>query len=114
MKKLLNGFGYAFKGLAYATSTQLNFKIHLMATIIAIALGCYLKISVAEWCWIATCIALVLVVELLNTAIELLTDIASPGYNVKAGHLKDLSAAAVLITAFLALIIGGIIFIPKF
>lgn len=114
MMQFLNGFGYAFKGVAYAISTQLNFKIHLIATIIAVALGYYLKISIAEWCWIIACIALVLIVELLNTAIELLTDIVSPEFNVKAGHLKDVSAAAVLITAIFALLIGAIIFIPKF
>ena len=114
MKKLLNGFGYAFKGLSYATSTQLNFKIHLIIAFVTVALGFYLNISTPEWCWIIACIALVLVVELLNTAIELLTDIVSPEFHVKAGYLKDVSAAAVLITAFLALIIGAIIFIPKF
>ncbi len=114
MKKLIRGFGYAFKGTGYAVRTQLNFRIHLAAMLVAIALGFYLHISTAEWCWIMACIAAVLVAELLNTAIEILVDLVSPGYNVKAGHIKDVSAAAVLITAIFAAVIGAIIFIPKF
>ncbi|NCD68712.1 diacylglycerol kinase family protein [Mucilaginibacter agri] len=114
MKKLIRGFGYAFKGLAYAAQTQLNFRIHLGAMLIALALGFYLHISTAEWCWIVACIAAVLITELLNTAIEILVDLVSPEYNAKAGHIKDVSAAAVLITAIFAAIVGAIIFIPKF
>jgi diacylglycerol kinase (ATP) len=114
MKKLIKGFGYAFKGIGYAASTQLNFRIHLVATLVAIGLGFYLHISTAEWCWIVACIAAVFITELLNTAIEILVDLVSPGYNIKAGHVKDVSAAAVLVTAIFAAIIGAIIFIPKF
>lgn len=114
MKKLIKGFGYAFKGVAYASRTQLNFRVHLLAMIVAIGLGLYLHISTAEWCWIVACIASVLTTELLNTAIEILVDLVSPGYNEKAGHIKDVSAAAVLITAIFAAIVGAIIFIPKF
>jgi diacylglycerol kinase (ATP) len=114
MKKLFKGFGYAFKGIGYAASTQLNFRVHLVAMLLAIGLGFYLHISIAEWCWIIACIAAVLITELLNTAIEILVDLVSPGYNAKAGHIKDVSAAAVLITAIFAAIVGAIIFIPKF
>lgn len=113
MKKLINGFGYAFKGVAYAAKTQLNFKVHLGAMVIAVVLGFYLHLSTAEWCWIILCIAAVLITELINTAIEILVDLVSPDYDVKAGHIKDVSAAAVLITAIFALIIGALIFIPK-
>lgn len=114
MKKLIRGFGYAFKGLGYTAQTQLNFRVHLGAMLVALALGFYLHISTAEWCWIVACIAAVLITELLNTAIEILVDLVSPEYNVKAGHIKDVSAAAVLITAIFAAIVGAIIFIPKF
>lgn len=113
MRKFINGFKYAFKGMGYATATQLNFRVHLVAALLAIVLGFYLHISPAEWCWITACIALVLIVELLNTAIEILVDLVSPEWNEKAGHIKDVSAAAVLLTAIFALIVGAIIFIPK-
>lgn len=113
MRKLIRGFGFAFKGIGYAIDTQLNFRLHLVAALIAGLLGYALHISVSEWIWIICCIALVLAAELLNTAIEILTDIVSPEYNIKAGHVKDVAAGAVLITALFALATGLIIFLPK-
>jgi diacylglycerol kinase (ATP) len=100
MKKLIRSFGYAFKGMDYAAATQLNFRIHLVATLAAVILGIALKISVNQWLWIGACIALVLAAELMNSALEVLTDLVSPEYNVKAGRVKDMGAAAVLIIAF--------------
>jgi diacylglycerol kinase (ATP) len=113
MNKFIQGFGYAFQGLKHAAVTQLNFRVHLVAALTAVFLGCALHISIHEWLWIALCITLVLLVELLNTAIEILTDLVSPGYHPKAGQVKDVSAAAVLITALFALTTGVIIFLPK-
>ena len=113
MKKLVRSFGYAFKGVAYATQTQLNFRIHLFFTALALILGYVLKISVNEWEWVAVCITLVLVTEIFNTMIETLVDLVSPGYNEKAGRIKDMSAGAVVISALFAVIIGLIIFLPK-
>jgi diacylglycerol kinase (ATP) len=112
MRKFIRGFGFAFNGLKYAFNTQLNFKVHVFA-ILVIALSLYLHINAAEWNWILLCIAMVLLTELLNTGIETLTDLVSPGYNKLAGHVKDISAAAVLVVAFFALLTGAIIFLPK-
>jgi diacylglycerol kinase (ATP) len=113
IKKLIRSFGYAFKGLAYATKSQLNFRIHLFAALIAIALGLTLKIAISEWLWIFLSIAIVLLTELTNTGIETLTDLVSPEYNEKAGHVKDICAGAVVVAAGFALITGIIIFLPK-
>lgn len=113
MNKFIRGFGFAFKGLWHACKTQLNFRVHLFCATIAIALGWYLKLSTAEWLWIILSIGMVLLTELINTAIELLVDLVSPGYNEKAGHIKDMCAAAVLVTAITALVIGIVIFLPK-
>lgn len=113
MKRLISSFGFAFKGLRYATLTQPNFRIHLVLSFIAIVLGGGLQISSAEWEWIMLSIAIVLITELLNTGIETLTDLVSPGYNEKAGHVKDVCAAAVVIAALFALITGIVIFLPK-
>jgi diacylglycerol kinase (ATP) len=113
MDKFFKGFGYAFKGLRYAAATQLNFRVHLVAMLVAFIMGYTLQISGNEWQWIILCIALVLVVELLNTAIETLTDLVSPQYNEKAGQVKDVAAGAVVITALFALVTGLIIFLPK-
>jgi diacylglycerol kinase (ATP) len=113
MKKLIRGFGFAFKGIGYATKTQINFRIHLVASLTAALLGYALKVSNIECIWIIFCMALVLAAELFNTAIEVLTDLVSPGYNEKAGHAKDIAAGAVLVTAIFALVTGTIIFLPK-
>jgi diacylglycerol kinase (ATP) len=113
MKKLIRSFGYAFKGIGYATATQLNFRIHLVATVLAVGLGFALHLSINEWLWIILCIALVLILELVNTAVEALTDLASPGYHELAGRAKDVCAAAVVIAAAFAVITGLIIFLPK-
>ncbi|HEY4326733.1 MAG TPA: diacylglycerol kinase family protein [Mucilaginibacter sp.] len=113
MKKLFRSFGYAFKGVAYAAATQLNFRVHLVLTILALFLGYALSISVTEWQWIILCIAIVLMAELFNTAIEMLTDLVSPEYNKVAGRVKDMGAGAVVITAIFALVTGIIIFLPK-
>ncbi len=113
MKKLIRSFGYAFKGVAYATTSQLNFRIHLVATVLVVILGYCLKISTSEWQWVMLCITIVLVTEIFNTMIETLVDLVSPGYNEKAGRIKDMSAGAVVIAAIFALATGLIIFIPK-
>ncbi|EHQ27088.1 diacylglycerol kinase family protein [Mucilaginibacter paludis] len=113
MRRLIRGFGYAFKGMGYAFSTQLNIRIHIILTAVALILGLSLHVSTPDWLWLLLCIALVLSAELLNTAIETLTDLVSPGYHEKAGRVKDIAAAAVTVTAAFALVTGCIIFLPK-
>jgi diacylglycerol kinase len=113
MKRLIRSFGFAFKGLRYAAATQPNFRIHLVWAFIAVMLGFALHIAFAEWQWIMLAIALVLVIELLNTGIETLTDLVSPDYNEMAGRVKDVCAGAVVIAALFALITGIVIFLPK-
>ena len=114
MKTFLNSFIYAFNGLVYAFKTQLNFKVHCIAAVFTILLGAYLGLSNTEWTLIAIAIGLVIVVELINTAIEVLVDLVSPEQHPKAGAIKDIAAAAVLISAVMALVIGLFVFIPKF
>jgi diacylglycerol kinase (ATP) len=109
----IRGFGYAFNGLGYAAKTQLNFRVHLVASLLAIFMGYALHISTNEWLWIILCIAIVLMAELFNTALEFLVDLVSPNYNELAGHVKDIAAGAVVIAALFALITGIVIFLPK-
>jgi diacylglycerol kinase (ATP) len=113
MKKFILSVGYALKGLGYAFTTQLNFRIQVSIALIAIAMGIYFNISASEWHWITLCIAIVLMMELFNTGIEALVDLVSPGYNKLAGHVKDVSAAAVLIVAIFTVVTGLIILLPK-
>ncbi|MES2810175.1 MAG: diacylglycerol kinase family protein [Bacteroidota bacterium] len=113
MKKLIRSFGYAFNGLAYATKTQLNFRVHLVASLLACFLGYALQVATVEWMWIVACIAIVLMAELFNTALEFLVDLVSPDYNELAGRVKDVAAGAVVVAAVFAVIEGLIIFLPK-
>lgn len=113
MRKFLQSFKYAYHGFVYAFSTQLNFKVHVAASILACSLGYVLAISSVEWLWLALAIVGVLVAELFNTAIELIVDMISPQRSPRAGAVKDVSAAAVLIMAIFALIVAAVIFLPK-
>jgi diacylglycerol kinase (ATP) len=99
--------------VAYATQSQLNFRIHLGATAVVVAMGLYFHIASYEWLWVGLCITVVLVTEIFNTMIETLVDLVSPDYNDKAGRIKDMSAGAVVIAAAFAFITGLVIFLPK-
>lgn len=109
----LKSFNYAFNGLKLFFIIEHNGRIHLFAAVLAIALSAYLQISAFEWIAIMSVISIVFVAEILNSSIEKLADFISPEVHPKIKIVKDLAAAAVLIAAFLALVIGGIIFLPK-
>lgn len=113
MKRFLKSFYYAFNGLLYTFHTQLNFRVECLIALIITGLSFYLNISAMEWLWIIAAIGLVLMTELGNTGIETLVDLVSPEYKTKAGTIKDISAAVVLIAAVLALLTGIIILLPK-
>ncbi len=81
--------------------------------LIVIILGWYLRLSLSEWLWIIAASALVIIIELLNTAIEVLVDLVSPAYHEKAKIIKDVAAGAVLVSAVFAALTGLLIFIPK-
>ena len=112
-KKLINSFKYAIEGFISSFKTERNMKIHTIATILVIALGIYLKLTVMEWCSITFSISLVIGAELFNTAIETIVDMISPEKNPKAKLAKDISAASVLTLAIGAIVVGLLIFIPK-
>jgi diacylglycerol kinase (ATP) len=109
----VKSFRYAINGLRLLFVREHNARVHLFAAIVAIGLSIYLKLSLLEWVSILSVIAGVFVAEIFNSAIEKLADVVSPEINPKIKVIKDLAAAAVLITAILALAVGGIIFIPK-
>lgn len=110
-KNIINSFKYAIQGFISSFKTERNMKIHVLATIIVIILGIILKITLIEWCMIALAIGAVISAELFNTAIETVVDMISPEKNEKAKLAKDISAAAVLIVAISAAIVGIIIYL---
>jgi diacylglycerol kinase (ATP) len=111
--KLIKSFGYAWNGVKTTFTSEINFKIHLLAATIAIALGIILKITVMEWIIIIFCITLVITMEMINTTLEKLCDVVHKDTNPVIEMVKDIAAGAVLVTAASSLIIGFIIFLPK-
>jgi diacylglycerol kinase len=110
--KSIKSFRYAINGLRLVLKEN-NFRIHLLAVAAVAGAGTYFNLSRSEWLWLLSAICIVVVAECMNTAIEKLTDLVSPGYNKQAGEVKDLAAGAVLLSSVFAVITGGIIFIPK-
>ena len=113
MMKRLNSFKFAFNGIGFMMRTQKNAWIHFAAAILVIVFGIAYHLEKQEWVLLIFAIGLVFMAELFNTAIEFLTDILSPDYNKSAGRAKDLAAAAVLVSAIAAALVGFFIFIPK-
>lgn len=111
--KIINSFKYAFQGILTALKTEQNLKIHFAIMILVIIAGFILKISSIEWITCVILFAFVISLELINTAIETVVDLAMPEINEKAKIAKDVAAAAVLVSAICAAIVGVIIFIPK-
>jgi len=105
-------FGFAFKGLRFAFREELHMRFHILAAMLTIAAGIYLPISRIEWVLITLCIGLVLAVEMINSAIENMVDLAKPEHHPLAGKIKDIAAGAVLVTSIMAAIIGTVIFWP--
>jgi undecaprenol kinase len=111
---LKKSFVHAFNGIKIAITTERNMKIHLIATIIVIAVGIYFRISELEWSLLIVTISLVLCLEIVNTAIEALVDLVTESYHPMAKKAKDLAAGAVLVASFAAFVIGLFIFLPYF
>jgi diacylglycerol kinase len=112
LAKFLAGFAYAVQGLVYAIRTQCNVRVHLVIAAIALTAALALKMPRLEIIMVLLLIALVLAAELFNTAIETCVDLAAPDYHTLAKTAKDVSAAAVLICAIVAVVIGAMLYGP--
>ncbi len=110
MKKLINSFGYALKGMFLVLKDQQNMRIHAVAVVVVTIAGLFLGLTAIEWSIIALCIGSVISAEMMNTAIEALVDLVSPQFNEKAGKIKDIAAGAVLLTAVVASVVAVYIF----
>lgn len=105
-------FQYAFAGLWHVLRTQRNAWIHALATSVVIALGIWLNLDRQNWALIAIAICIVWLAEILNTALEAVTDLASPEIHPLARVGKDVGAGAVLLASINAVIIGLLILLP--
>lgn len=110
--KLIKSFGYAFYGICTAIKER-NMRIHLFCAVAVFIAGLLTGISVLEWLIIIMIIALVIAAEMINTAIESVVNLASPDFHPLAKQAKDIAAGAVLVFAMASVIIGLLIFLPK-
>jgi diacylglycerol kinase len=113
MVSRIRSFEHAFAGIKQFFQTQHNAIVHAIATVIVIFAGFLLRLSPTEWMLTVVAIALVWTAELFNTAIEALCDMVTREKHPQIKFIKDVAAAAVLVSALAAVIIGLIIFIPK-
>jgi diacylglycerol kinase len=114
LKSRLESFRFALNGLLLLLKNEHNSRIHILAAIIAIVMGIIMKLDHYEWSLLVIVIGAVFLTELLNSSIESLADLIDPEFNELIMRAKDYSAAAVLMSAIVAIVVGGLIFIPKF
>lgn len=107
------GFRYAWDGLKEIASTESNFQLHLISTVIVIFFGINIGLSNVEWAIIMLTIGLVLITEMINSSIEKVMDYVQPEIHLAVKHIKDVSAGAVLIAAIIAVVVGIMIFVPR-
>ena len=112
-KDLPTSFLYAAKGLRYAFSTQRNFRIHVGFALVAFGLGLFLGLNKSDLAIMALTATSVLVIELLNTAIESVVDLAiGKRFHPLAQIAKDCSAGAVLVASISSLLIAVLLLFP--
>ena len=113
-KSLSASFYFAWQGVKYAFLTQRNFRIDVAIAVLAIFLSYSLHISQAELVIVCLTIAFVLSLELLNTALEAVVDLTiGKTYHELAKIAKDCAAGGVLVAAVTALVVAGILFVPR-
>ncbi|QRR01855.1 diacylglycerol kinase family protein [Dyadobacter sandarakinus] len=111
--KAARSFRYAGVGIYNLFRFENNARIHLLACLLVIIAGVFFKITSSEWAIIIIQVALVWSAEAFNTAIEKLADLVSPDYHPVIKVVKDTAAAGVLMLAISAVLVGGIVFLPK-
>ncbi|WKY46480.1 diacylglycerol kinase family protein [Eubacteriaceae bacterium ES3] len=112
-RKLKKSFLFATRGIFYTLKTQQNMRIHFIVGALAVTAGFVFKISAPEWLALIIVICFVLILEILNTAIETLVDLYTEEYHHLAKVAKDTAAGAVLVAAVMSVCVGLIIFAPK-
>ncbi len=114
MKRLLKSFVYALKGLSKAWREERNLQLQTLVGLAVLILSFLAGISRLEWLLIIIVIFLVILMELINSALERVTDVLKPRINGYVKDIKDIMAAAVLMASVLAIIVGLVVLLPYF
>jgi diacylglycerol kinase len=112
-RRVARSFGYAFEGLAALLRTQPNFGVHVVIALAVVVVALLLRPGPIGLALLALAIGVVLALEAMNTALEALCDLVSPGYHPLVKRAKDVSAAAVLIMAATAVVVGLAVLGPR-
>ena len=110
LRRTLYSFRHAGRGLAWALSSQANLRVHLVAAAVVLIAALVLRFSVIEFVGLVLCFAVVIAAELFNTTLEVLIDYAWPEHHPMIGRAKDVAAAAVLMAAAGAAVVGILLF----
>ena len=110
----LKSVTYAFNGAVKLITTEHSIMVQFSIAILMTVAGFFMNITATEWLFQTMAIGLVMSVEGLNTAVEKIADFIHPNYHERIGFIKDISAGAVFFAAITAIVIGLIIYVPKF
>ncbi|MGE5653908.1 MAG: diacylglycerol kinase family protein [Bacillota bacterium] len=110
---LWSSLGYAIQGIVAGVKNERNLRIHLLAVMVVTATGLYLALTSVEWVVLTLTMGMVVSAELMNTAIEAAVDLACPHPHPLAAVAKNAAAAAVLVTAIVAVVIAWLLLWPK-
>jgi diacylglycerol kinase len=112
IKKHLAGYPHAFRGIGLAFRYENNMIFHLAAAMAVVLVNYLLEVSRTEWLITLILIGLAWMAEIFNTAIEKLADRVNPEHDPLIGHVKDLSAGAVMVMCLIAVLCALIIYLP--
>jgi diacylglycerol kinase len=107
-------FQNAFRGVRFGLREQTSFLAHTIAAAVVVAAALFLKVSAFEWALLAGCIGLVFVAELFNTSLEWFARAVTDKHDERIGKALDVASAAVLLASLVSVIVGAIIFVPRF
>ncbi len=111
-KKLSHSFDYAIRGIVGVWREEQNFRVHVGIAAIVLASGYFLGLSSTEWSVVFLAVALVLVLELLNSAVERIIDLLKPRLHHYVADIKDITAGMVLVASVGSVMVGLAIFMP--
>jgi len=111
---LSNSFRYAGRGILQVFRSERSFRLQILVLALAVIAGFIFRITGMEWVLILIAGSIVLVSEMINTAIEYAVDLITEEYRILAKHIKNITAGAVLVSTIIAAVIGLLIFVPYF
>ena len=113
-RSLSNSFKFAGRGIIRVFLCERSFRLQLLCFVLTVIAGFIFRITGTEWIFIVLAGSMVLITEMINTALEYAVDLVTEEYRILAEHIKNISAGAVLVSSLLAVVVGLIIFIPYF